>query len=35
VSGLRGELGQPPHVDLLSDKELNNKFVLVRIDFSE
>ena len=35
VSGLRGELGQPPHVDRLSDKELNNKFVLVRIDFSQ
>lgn len=33
TGGLRSELGEPPGFDLLTDKVLNNKFVLVRARF--
>jgi hypothetical protein len=33
TSGLAGELGNPEAFELLTTKELNNKFVLVRVRF--
>jgi 4-amino-4-deoxy-L-arabinose transferase-like glycosyltransferase len=33
LAGLRGELGNPTHFKVITDKRLNNKFTLVRVQF--